>query len=576
MYEIRHLITNLMIIGLVYLLINVIASLNIPVYVSSGNIDIYAVQNYIGIVVPIILLAISSVVIVLMFSSIIMAIIYYITFFAYLSLLSNKTSYSLFSSILLDFSTFYFLAIIILGIILGLTRRTFPDEIILNINKIKINLNITKVILGIILALISFLLFQYLFHNSFLFIGSFLSLIVYLSISHEMDFPLVLFSWFSIPYLITHSISFSVKDQGIEIGEIEGILSPTLVNRISQTKLGWKKFSVSKFFINFEKAKNYNTVIIGTSGSGKSTLAKYIILESNVSYLIFDLHGEYFIENGKRIDMSKASINPLSLDGTSPRQRALEVAYMLRSIFKLGNLQTIDIFNIIMETYFEKGIDENDSKTWVNPSPNFYDVLIYLEKKKKVIDNSQDLSRISSIEPYIQFLANQILLGNNMDMKEIFEGNIILDFSRVATDELKYILIETILREFLNYIYKRGFSQLWKFVVIDEAPFVLSRETGLKIVERLFAEVRKFGSGIILISQISENLETILQNSAYIFIFNVIEPTELEYLSKLLGGSDREKITAVYEAIRSLDKAHIITIDGYNRDILLVKLNSLR
>ncbi|MEM4115189.1 MAG: ATP-binding protein [Saccharolobus sp.] len=565
-----------MIIGLVYLLINVIASLNIPVYVSSGNIDIYAVQNYIGIVVPIILLAISSVVIVLMFSSIIMAIIYYITFFAYLSLLANKTSYSLFSSLLLDFSTFYFLAIIILGIILGLTRRTFPDEIILNINKIKINLNITKVILGIILALISFLLFQYLFHNSFLFIGSFLSLIVYLSISHEMDFPLVLFSWFSIPYLITHSISFSVKDQGIEIGEIEGILSPTLVNRISQTKLGWKKFSVSKFFINFEKAKNYNTVIIGTSGSGKSTLAKYIILESNVSYLIFDLHGEYFIENGKRIDMSKASINPLSLDGTSPRQRALEVAYMLRSIFKLGNLQTIDIFNIIMETYFEKGIDENDSKTWVNPSPNFYDVLIYLEKKKKVIDNSQDLSRISSIEPYIQFLANQILLGNNMDMKEIFEGNIILDFSRVATDELKYILIETILREFLNYLYKRGFSQLWKFVVIDEAPFVLSRETGLKIVERLFAEVRKFGCGIILISQISENLETILQNSAYIFIFNVIEPTELEYLSKLLGGSDREKITAVYEAIRSLDKAHIITIDGYNRDILLVKLNSLR
>ncbi|MEM0262819.1 MAG: ATP-binding protein [Saccharolobus sp.] len=576
MYEIRHLITNLMIIGLVYLLINVIASLNIPVYVSSGNIDIFAVQNYIGIVVSIILLAISSVVIVLMFSSIIMAIIYYITFFAYLSLLSNKTSYSLFSSLLLDFSTFYFLAIIILGIILGLTRRTFPDEIILNINKIKINLNITKVILGIILALISFLLFQYLFHNSFLFIGSFLSLIVYLSISHEMDFPLVLFSWFSIPYLITHSISFSVKDQGIEIGEIEGILSPTLVNRISQTKLGWKKFSVSKFFINFEKAKNYNTVIIGTSGSGKSTLAKYIILESNVSYLIFDLHGEYFIENGKRIDMSKASINPLSLNGTSPRQRALEVAYMLRSIFKLGNLQTIDIFNIIMETYFEKGIDENDSKTWVNPSPNFYDVLIYLEKKKKVIDNSQDLSRISSIEPYIQFLANQILLGNNMDMKEIFEGNIILDFSRVATDELKYILIETILREFLNYLYKRGFSKLWKFVVIDEAPFVLSRETGLKIVERLFAEVRKFGSGIILISQISENLETILQNSAYIFIFNVIEPTELEYLSKLLGGSDREKITAVYEAIRSLDKAHIITIDGYNRDILLVKLNSLR
>jgi len=57
---------------------------------------------------------------------------------------------------------------------------------------------------------------------------------------------------------------------------------------------------------------------------------------------------------------------------------------------------------------------------------------------------------------------------------------------------------------FRNYLYRRGISRLWKFLVIDEAPFILGKETGLEIVERLFAEVRKFGVGMILISQITE------------------------------------------------------------------------
>jgi len=229
-----------------------------------------------------------------------------------------------------------------------------------------------------------------------------------------------------------------------------------------------------------------------------------------------------------------------------------------------------------MDTYAEKGIDENDESSWNSTPPTFRDVLLMIERRKKLVENSQDLSRLSSIEPYIQFLSNQILSGNSLDMKKIFEGNIILDFSKVATDELKYILIETILRDFRNYLYRRGISRLWKFLVIDEAPFILGKETGLEIVERLFAEVRKFGVGMILISQITENIENIFQNSSYIFIFNVVEPKELDYLSRALGGSDRDRYEAIYQAIRSLERGHVVTISGDSIDILLVKLNSLK
>lgn len=376
--------------------------------------------------------------------------------------------------------------------------------------------------------------------------------------------------------MITHSIRFKVDSEGIELGEVVGVLSPTLTNRFSQTKYGWKKVSGVKFYLNFGKSKNYNVVIIGTSGSGKSSLAKLLLEKTNLSYLVFDLHGEYSINNANKIDMSRYSLNPLSLNGSSPRQRSLEISYMLKSLFKLGSLQTIDIFNIIMETYAEKGVDENNPNTWNSKPPTFHDVLITMERKKKLVETSQDISRIQSIEPYIQFLSNQMLNDNSIDMDYVFDNNMILDLSKVPTDELKYILIETILRDFRSYLYRRGQSTLWKFVVIDEAPFILSKETGLEIVERLFAEVRKFGVGIILISQLTDHMENILQNSDHIFIFNVIEPKELEYLSKTLGGGDQDKYRAIYQAIQYLDRAHVVTVASEYRDILLVKLNSLK
>ncbi|QGA54812.1 DUF87 domain-containing protein [Sulfolobus sp. E5-1-F] len=572
MYEKRHIVANVLMLIIAYLIDRLMN------YLTLGSNLTQLVNNLsiLLLVVPI-LMVMFSVVITLMFSSIIVSFLYYVTAIAYALVISNNVNSSLVLSTFLNLLGYYAIATIIIGIILGISRRNFPDEILLNISRLKVNISKNKIIYGGLFVVVSFLVFYEVLSSPFLLIGSIASFILTLFVSNDLVFPLITLSWFSFPFLFTQLATYSVKEKGIELGHIEGVLAPSLVNRISNTKYGWRKLSNLKFHLNFDESKNYNIVILGTSGSGKSTLAKSIIEKfSDISYLVFDLHGEYEVENAERIDISKNSLNPLSLNGASPRQRALEVAYMLRSIFKLGNLQTIDIFNIIMDTYAEKGIDENDESSWDLTPPTFRDVLLMIEKRKKLVENSQDLSRLSSIEPYIQFLSNQILSGNSLDMKKIFESNIILDFSKVATDELKYILIETILRDFRNYLYRRGISHLWKFLVIDEAPFILSKETGLEIVERLFAEVRKFGVGMILISQITENIENIFQNSSYIFIFNVVEPKELDYLSRALGGSDRDKYEAIYQAIRSLERGHVVTISGDSRDILLVKLNSLK
>ncbi|WP_160164881.1 ATP-binding protein [Candidatus Acidianus copahuensis] len=326
-----------------------------------------------------------------------------------------------------------------------------------------------------------------------------------------------------------------------------------------------------KYCININDNKNFNMIILGTSGSGKSFLAKKILEVGKLNYTIFDVHGEYDIEGIKRLDASKISINPLSLLGQSPRERSLEVAYVLKSLFNLGNIQTIDLSNLIFEAYQEKGIYEEDDTTWILDPPNFRDILVLLNRKKTLATNAQEINKYQSIEPYLSFITNKIFMYNSINISEIINNPVIIDFSKIPTLEIRYILIDTILRSILSYMYVSGQSKLRKMIVIDEAHFVLSKESGLQLMEKLFAEGRKFGFGFILISQTSEYVKKLIPNSAYIFVLNMIEPGELEYISKLLGGSDMDIYKAIYNSLLRLPKGLIITRDILQDEIVLVR-----
>jgi Predicted ATPase len=364
------------------------------------------------------------------------------------------------------------------------------------------------------------------------------------------------------------------EEKGICIGEIIGILkrSSFSSSKIStNSNYKWVSYR-SKFYINLERNKNFNIIIVGGSGSGKSHLAKNIIRKGNFHFLIFDIHGEYDV-NAKRIDVSKISINPLSLFGQSPRQRALEVAYMIKSIFNLGSLQTIDLSNIIVDTYGEKGIFEDDERTWNLPPPNFRDVLMLLEKKKKLVTTSQELNKIQSLEPYIYFLATNTFMDNSINLYDLISDDYVLDFSKVTIPEIKYVIIETILRSILAYMYISGLSNFRKMIVIDEAPFILSKESGEQLMERLFAESRKFGFGFILISQSVEYVRKLIPNTSYVFALNIVDPTEIDFISRLIGGQDPDIFKAIYNSLPKLERGLIITRDILRDEIILVRSN---
>ncbi|AWR94517.1 helicase HerA domain-containing protein [Acidianus brierleyi] len=508
-----------------------------------------------------IIIFVNSILIYLLFSSIVMSIVYYFSLyiiFIFININLLSITYFLSYIIGVSFALFGYFFI----------NRSFNDNFILNLRNFKPRINTFSIILSVIFVIIVSLFVK----NPLILIGSILNLLI-LSISGEIVLsPLTLASWLATPYLLSQLGEIRVN-KGLCIGKINGILrrSTFELGRVkTNAKYKWANIK-SDFCIDLDNSKNYNMIILGTSGSGKSSLAKTIVSKLNVSYLIFDIHGEYFTE-AKRIDASLISVNPLSLFGQSPRQRALEVAYMLKSIFNLGNLQVIDLFNIIFETYEEKGIYEEDSSSWNNTPPNFRDVILLLERKKRYINNSTELNKIQSLEPYLNFVSNSMFNTNSINYNDIFEDNYILDLSKITIPEIKYIVIETILRSLTSFMYSTGTSKLRKMIVIDEAPFILSKESGQLLVERLFAEGRKFGIGFILISQTSEYVKKLISNSAYLFALNLVEPADLDYVSKIISGPDQDIYKSIYDSLHKLDRGLIITRNILQDEIFLVRI----
>ena len=506
------------------------------------------------------------------FTSLVMVILYYpLILFTY-SLFQQQSLSFFFLLDLLTFSSTYFISALFIGFIGWFIRRNMSDTWFeqLSLFGYKFKPKIALIGFTLVIALYFFLFYG----NLPLIAGSMLNVIGISLFGDYYDLPLILLSWFATPYSLTPR--GEISKQGICIGNIVGILSKSgiidssVIRVNSSRKYKWSGIKAN-YCIDFSKTKNYNIIVVGTSGSGKSNFAKLLASKLSVNFLVFDLHGEYYLNEVKRVDVSQISVNPLSLFNRNPKERALEIAYMLKSLFNLGNIQAIELTNLIVEAYAEKGLDPDDPSTWSQNPPTFRDVLLLLERHKKNALSAQEINKYQSLEPYLQYLSSTVFQSNSINFEELLNSSYILDFSSVPTNEVKYIIMETILKSIQSLMYSRKSSKIENLVIIDEAPFLLSKESGKQLIERLLAEGRKFGFGFLLISQSVDYLKEVIPNAGLFYAFNIVEPGELEYISKFFGGSDLDMYYTLYETFPKLPRGVFVTRDLLGRFIYLVQ-----
>jgi len=314
---------------------------------------------------------------------------------------------------------------------------------------------------------------------------------------------------------------------------------------------------------------NQHICMIGTSGSGKSNACKIIarsIARRGIKLAVLDPHGEYssFAQSiGASIyDASRNGINIFELDGMSEKEKASELVAMLKRTFRLGEVQGYTLYKCLMYMYricLQK-----------NTSPSIKSLLFTMSVFIKNAD-IKERRILESLEKRISILDAE-RFTNSCSMDKILSENSIMVMQNLHTPEAQSVYIEGFLRKvYANMLSMKKDNYPRFYAIIDEAAKV----RGSDILARIAAEGRKYGFGIIALSQTAKEMDKGLRaNSAIFASFYQREPEELNYISNFIsGGAEGSRFAEVKKGLRGLGKGHAVVLDSSRKEPMIVKFD---
>ena len=283
-----------------------------------------------------------------------------------------------------------------------------------------------------------------------------------------------------------------------------------------------------------------HTFISGATGSGKSNtiyhLLNKLIIEDIKFMVIEPAKGEYKKVLGHRKDVRVFGTNPnlIELLHINPFRFPKEI-HVLEHIDRL-----IEIFNVcwpmyaampailkeaIIQAYRKCGWDLDLSINFKNDNffPTFIDLLEELKNVIKLSEYSEEVKSnyIGSLTTRVKSLTNglngQIFSSNEINNEILFDTNVIVDLSRVGSQETKSLLMGVLvmrLSEHRMATSKTSNRKLHHVTVLEEAHNILRAknsassvegsnvaEKAIEMISNAIAEMRTYGEGFIIVDQ---------------------------------------------------------------------------
>ena len=283
-----------------------------------------------------------------------------------------------------------------------------------------------------------------------------------------------------------------------------------------------------------------HTFISGATGSGKSNtiyhLLNKLIIEDIKFMVIEPAKGEYKKVLGHRKDVRVFGTNPnlTELLHINPFRFPKEI-HVLEHIDRL-----IEIFNVcwpmyaampailkeaIIQAYRKCGWDLDLSINFKNDNffPTFIDLLEELKNVIKLSEYSEEVKSnyIGSLTTRVKSLTNglngQIFSSNEINNEILFDTNVIVDLSRVGSQETKSLLMGVLvmrLSEHRMATSKTSNRKLHHVTVLEEAHNMLRAknsassvegsnvaEKAVEMISNAIAEMRTYGEGFIIVDQ---------------------------------------------------------------------------
>ncbi len=287
-----------------------------------------------------------------------------------------------------------------------------------------------------------------------------------------------------------------------------------------------------------------HTFIVGATGSGKSNTVYHILNElictrrDKLSFMVIEpAKGEYKKVWGHRKGVQVFGTNPDYMDLLKINPFKFQKGiHVLEHVDRL-----VEIFNVcwpmyaampavlkdaVIESYESCGWDTSTSKNLISDNlfPSFQDLQ---EQLIKVIDDSGYSDELKSnykgslltrVKSLTNGLNGMIFTANEIDNRTLFDSNVVIDLSRVGSQETKALLMGILIMRLSEYrmsTAKESNSRLRHITVLEEAHNILrdasasqpSEEGGnvasksVEMISNAIAEMRTYGEGFIIADQ---------------------------------------------------------------------------
>ena len=287
-----------------------------------------------------------------------------------------------------------------------------------------------------------------------------------------------------------------------------------------------------------------HTFIVGATGSGKSNTVYHILNElirtrrDRLSFQVIEpAKGEYKKLLGHKKGVKVYGTNPDYMDLLKINPFKFQKGiHVLEHVDRL-----IEIFNVcwpmyaampavlkdaVIESYESCGWDTSTSRNLISDNlfPSFQDLQ---EQLIKVIDDSGYSDEVKSnykgslltrVKSLTNGLNGMIFTANEIDNGILFDSNVVIDLSRVGSQETKALLMGILVMRLSEYrmsMSKESNSRLHHVTVLEEAHNILrdtsasmsSEEGGnvanksVEMLSNAIAEMRTYGEGFIIADQ---------------------------------------------------------------------------
>ena len=295
---------------------------------------------------------------------------------------------------------------------------------------------------------------------------------------------------------------------------------------------------------------NGHLVLVGGSGAGKTTALRHITSQLRAAGLpvfILDFHGDIApvgsTERLYRFEYAANAVfvNPFHLDPKYHliplRLRDQFIEAWKRRYYSMGIQQYNYLIDLIDAAFASKGIT-SDPVTWAH-QVDFGDVIAAFEAS----DASDTVKE--KIRAYMRNFSEWRIFhgGKSIAVEQFLDESVRLDVSQLD-ENARSILADVVLRRLFLICSakgplqdKAGWAKFRAYVVIDEAQILMGSQGDAKAsLSRYTAEARKFGIGLILATQLKDNVpEEIWGNVDTRLFMQALDPNERARNAKAAG-----------------------------------------